>query len=207
MTLFKNKYRIESNRWQFWDYSAPGKYFITICINNRLPILGQVAGNQMVLSESGEIVKNEIEKMPQYHPRIILDEWVVMPNHIHLLIELGAYNYDNGAGNRLDRTTADETVEKIHDFSPPTPISVSQPAWWCNPDYQPTTGEIKQYRKMRRNMIIPKILGKLQMITSKNINLLQNTPGQKIGNPATTTTLYATTNHTNALKITSSTIR
>jgi len=33
---FKNKYRIESNRWQMWDYSAPADYFITICTQNRL---------------------------------------------------------------------------------------------------------------------------------------------------------------------------
>lgn len=39
----------------------------------------------------------EILQIPEYHKRAILDEWVVMANHIHLLIELGNWNYDNGA--------------------------------------------------------------------------------------------------------------
>ncbi|OYT13703.1 MAG: hypothetical protein B6I19_03715 [Bacteroidetes bacterium 4572_114] len=43
----------------------------------------------------------------------------------------------------------------------------------------PTTNQIKQYRKLRRKMIIPKIMGKLQMQSSKYINLLNNTPANK----------------------------
>jgi len=93
----------------------------------------------MQLSEFGKIVENEILKLPQYHPRVQLDEWVIMPNHIHLLIELTG-NIDG---------------------------------------FIPTTNEKKQYRKQRRKMIIPKILGKLQMQTSKQINMKRNTSGTK----------------------------
>lgn len=110
MTKFKNKYRIESNRLQYWDYSASGHYFITICVENRECLLGNIKNRVMILSEYGEIVKNEIIKMNDYHIRSIVDEWVVMPNHIHLLIELT----DGGDKNRR---RAGYRVDKIHEFS------------------------------------------------------------------------------------------
>ncbi|MBN1768874.1 MAG: hypothetical protein JXR50_11025 [Prolixibacteraceae bacterium] len=166
MTKFRSKYRIEPNRWMYWDYSAPGRYFITICINNRECILGDVVNKKMELSEYGAFIETEIRKIPEYNPRIILDEWQVMPNHIHIIIELGEYNYNNGIANVDDDNVIDDgnvdgccgnvagcdNVEKIHEFS------------------LPTIDEIKQYRIQRRKMIIPKILGKLKMKTSKQIN-------------------------------------
>ena len=167
MSKFRNKYRIESNRWQFWDYSSPGRYFLTICIQDRKCILGSVFKGKMELSLLGEIVKNETEKIPEYHRRIQLDEWVIMPNHVHLLIELGEYDHDNGmvceGGGAADKIH----VDKIHEFYLP------------NTDNTDNRYDINQYRKLRRNMLIPKLLGKWQMLTSKQMNLLQNTPGQK----------------------------
>ena len=92
-----------------------------------------------------------------------MDEWVIMPNHIHLLIELGDYRYHNGL------TGGSDDGRGITHVAP----------WWYNPNYKPTIDEIKQYRKQRRRMIIPMIAGKMQMITSKQINIVRNTPGRK----------------------------
>ena len=165
---FQNKYRIESNRWQFWDYSAPGGYFITICIAGMEEILGRIINNQMELSEYGEIAKSEFLKMPDYHKRAILDEWVVMPNHVHCIIILG--DYDEPVAEKIH-------VEKIHEFSLPS----TQPPRLSN--QPPTEYEIKQYRKQRRKMLIPKLLGKFQQQTSKQMNILRNTPGRKNWQP------------------------
>ncbi|MCF8235897.1 MAG: hypothetical protein K9G67_12900 [Bacteroidales bacterium] len=167
---YKNKYRIEANRWQFWDYSAPGSYFITICVCNRECILGRVQNGIMELSDYGDIVKNEFLKIPLYHKRVLLDAWVVMPNHVHCIITLGDYDFDNGG-----------TVKKIHEFSlpiPPTP-PLRQP----HQQIEPTIEEIKQYRKQRHNMIIPKLTGKFQMQTSKQINLKRKTRGRRNWQP------------------------
>ena len=207
MEKFKNKYRIEPNRWKFWDYSSPANYFITICISERECILGDVIKGKMVLSDYGNIVKNELIKIPEYHKRIILDEWVIMPNHVHFIITLGDYNFDNGVsligddnrgdgnngrdnndgnddGNNNGNDNGNDKVKKIHEFSLP---SHNQPS----PQFQqqnktpsqlitkPTIDEIKQYRKQRRKMIIPKLTGKFQMQTSKQINILRNTPNTK----------------------------
>ncbi len=96
MKLFYNKYRIEPNRCEYWDYSSPGRYFITICTNRKHCFLGKVVNRKMELSRYGKIVKNEMLKIPQYHKRALLDEWVIMPNHIHFIIILGANDFDNG---------------------------------------------------------------------------------------------------------------
>ena len=166
---YKNKYRIESNRWKLWDYSAPASYFITICIIDRKYLLGNIKNNKMILSEYGKIVSSEIQKIPEYNKRIKLDAWVVMPNHIHLIIRLGAYDFNNGVG--MDNDMA--MVEKIHEFSLPKEPGNN------NTINQLVVEDLKKYRKLRRNMLIPKILGKLQQQTSKKINILRNTVGVK----------------------------
>lgn len=164
---FQNRYRIQSNRWQFWNYSAPGSYFITICIEGRDEILGKVINAKMQLSEFGQIAASEFLNIPKYHKRVISDRWVVMPNHVHCIITLGDWDYDNGM---VDTTIGMDgmvgmvgtVADQIHEF-----------------DIQPTITDIKQYRALRRRMLIPKILGKYQMLTSKQMNIRRNTPGRK----------------------------
>lgn len=204
MTLYKNKYRIEPDRCQFWNYSSPNSYFITICVQYRKHILGKIANRKMILSGNGKIVAGFFMQLPFWHKRIVLDEWIVMPNHFHCLITLGDYGFDNGVVWDDGGGDCAIAVEKIHEFSltnqsqpnqpfippPPTTIQNSQ----LTPQelkllnrYQkiknPTTDQIKQYRKLRRKMLIPKIMGKLQMQTSKHINLLNNTSGNKTWQP------------------------
>jgi putative transposase len=154
---FKNKYRIESNRCQMWDYSAPGGYFLTVCINNREEILGTVKNKQMTLSDAGKIVADHLTKIPEYHPRVILDERIVMPHHIHTIIIMGDYDFHNG----------------ICKISPNYYVPVDDD----ESQYGSMTSE--QYRKIRRQMLIPKIIGKFQMQSSKEIHILNNTPGKR----------------------------
>jgi putative transposase len=86
MTLYKNKYRIESARCEHWDYAANGYYFVTICTQNRECFFSEVEGNEMYLSAIGEIVAEEWYKTAQIRPNVELDEWIVMPNHLHGII-------------------------------------------------------------------------------------------------------------------------
>ncbi|TET35520.1 MAG: transposase [Anaerolineales bacterium] len=80
---FKNKYRIESVRLRSWDYASPGWYFVTVCTKNKENIFGDVIAGEMYLSEVGRIVSEEWMKTAIIRSNILLDEWVVMPNHIH----------------------------------------------------------------------------------------------------------------------------
>ncbi len=86
MTLYRNKYRIESARCPNWDYTWNGAYFVTICTKNRQCFLGNVVDGEMQLSELGAIVSEEWQKTPTIRPTVQLDAWVVMPNHIHGII-------------------------------------------------------------------------------------------------------------------------
>jgi len=83
---FKGKYRIKSARLQNWDYSWNGLYFITICTQNREFYFGDVVKGEMILSAIGEIVKKYWYEIPKNFPFVELDEFVVMPNHIHGII-------------------------------------------------------------------------------------------------------------------------
>jgi REP element-mobilizing transposase RayT len=86
--LFKGKYRIESGRLRGWDYSSPGWYFITVCTKGLRCFLGDVVDNQVHLSSVGRIVTEEWQKTARIRPRVKLDDWVVMPNHLHGIIIL-----------------------------------------------------------------------------------------------------------------------
>ncbi|MGB2895169.1 MAG: transposase [Anaerolineales bacterium] len=80
---FKGRYRIESARLRSWDYSSPGWYFVTVCTRNKETFFGDVVCGEMCLSEAGRIVSDEWMKTEIIRSNIRLDEWIIMPNHIH----------------------------------------------------------------------------------------------------------------------------
>ena len=87
-----------------WDYSTPGAYFLTICtaekrcILSRIPIVGEgLAPPAVELSEIGKIVEEQILDLPRRFPSVSLDKYVIMPNHVHLLISLTGGEASGGA--------------------------------------------------------------------------------------------------------------
>jgi len=89
---FRNKYRIESTRAQWWNYSWNGYYFITICTYHRLPYFGSIINNQMQLSFVGRIAFECWEAIPQHFPFVKLHLFVIMPNHIHGIVVIDREN-------------------------------------------------------------------------------------------------------------------
>ena len=89
MTKYKHQYRIETTRLKTWDYSSSGWYFVTICIKDHYPILGKIIDGKMHLSRAGTIVAEEWVRTGTLRSDLSLDQWVVMPNHMHgiLVIE------------------------------------------------------------------------------------------------------------------------
>ncbi len=96
MTLYKNKYRVESARLPGWDYSAASAYFITICTKGREHFFGKVDGGEMILNDIGIIAQDEWLKTPGIRPdmNLELDEFVVMPNHFHAIFFIDANQYN-----------------------------------------------------------------------------------------------------------------
>lgn len=96
---FKNKYRIASHRKPNWDYSADALYFLTIVTQNRVCNLGNVVNNSgdthdhvsnicVELSDFGKIVEQEWFKSFEIRDELILHQFVIMPNHLHAIVEI-----------------------------------------------------------------------------------------------------------------------
>jgi len=88
--LYQERYRIKSNRIPGYDYSTPGDYFITICTQNMVECFGQVINNKMVLNKYGRIVKQNLLNTTKHFNNVLLDEYMVMPNHIHVIFTIVA---------------------------------------------------------------------------------------------------------------------
>ncbi|MGJ7031071.1 transposase [Niabella hirudinis] len=79
-----------SIRLKGYDYAQAGLYFITICTQDRIHLFGQIIQQQMVLNTAGQIAADCWQAIPEHFPQTTLHEWVVMPNHIHGIIEITA---------------------------------------------------------------------------------------------------------------------
>jgi putative transposase len=102
MALFKNKYRTESNRLKNWDYSSKAIYFITVVTQNRKCIFGDIENKKMILNDKGKIIQTELLKSIQIRDRWLFHNWVIMPNHIHLLIEILDISNENKSTNNVE---------------------------------------------------------------------------------------------------------
>ena len=82
------------NRLRSFDYSTPGTYFITLCTKNREKLFWENVGasiarpQDVVLTASGRIVDTAIQNITKHYPAISVDCYTVMPNHIHLLLQV-----------------------------------------------------------------------------------------------------------------------
>ncbi len=101
---YRNKYRISPARLANWDYGSDGMYFITICTKERMRCFGEIepvdvfqAQNlsetrnhsetgsiaSLRMTEIGKIAHDNFEKIPLFHPYVQVDEFVIMPDHVH----------------------------------------------------------------------------------------------------------------------------
>ena len=94
-----HKLHRRSIRLKEYDYTQPGAYFVTIVAGERLCIFGEIVGGDVQLSQMGEIACKEWERLPHRFKHLRLDEFIVMPNHVHGIIVLDGLS-DVGAGLR-----------------------------------------------------------------------------------------------------------
>jgi len=84
--LFRDRYRIPSTRLKHWDYGKPAFYFVTICTDARYPFFGTISNHAMYMTVLGDIVHNNWSHIPEHFSNIHLNEFIVMPDHIHGVI-------------------------------------------------------------------------------------------------------------------------
>ena len=83
-----SKYHRHSIRLKGYDYSQEGLYFVTICCQYRECLFGEIVNNKMILSDAGNIVNDCWQEIPNHFPNVYLHEYVIMPNHIHVIVEI-----------------------------------------------------------------------------------------------------------------------
>ena len=77
----------KSIRLKGYDYSQAGLYFITICCQNKVHLFGNVINKQMILNDAGKMIEKWFNELQNKFPDVKCHEMVVMPNHIHFIIE------------------------------------------------------------------------------------------------------------------------
>ena len=85
-------------RLQNYDYSSNGLYFVTICTENKKPILSHIVGDdahivpkKIILKPYGKIVDKYINRINLVYENIFVENYIIMPNHIHMLIFIDEY--------------------------------------------------------------------------------------------------------------------
>ncbi len=92
----------QSIRLKGYDYSQEGAYFITICIKTREYIFGKIISNKMQLNDAGRMIDVQWNALPNQFSHLKLDEYVIMPNHVHGIIIVGDQNNIGSTPTRAD---------------------------------------------------------------------------------------------------------
>ncbi len=89
-TLMNKRYLYHrcSIRLKGYDYSQPGLYFITIVTKNREHLFGEIKNGKMILNEAGKHTEKCWLEIPMHYPNTVLHAYIIMPNHIHGIIEI-----------------------------------------------------------------------------------------------------------------------
>jgi putative transposase len=93
-----DKHHRRSIRLEGYDYAQDGGYFVTICVFERKHLFGNVVDGEMILNEIGKLVKFTWLDLPRHNKNVELDEYIIMPNHIHGIIIISGAGLPQGAG-------------------------------------------------------------------------------------------------------------
>ena len=88
MTYDRELHHRQSIRWQEHDYAASGTYFVTICTADRACLFGDVLDSETRVNALGRIVEDEWVRTGVVRPEVVIDVFVVMPNHLHGFVTL-----------------------------------------------------------------------------------------------------------------------
>lgn len=105
----------KQNRLTQYDYSTPNAYFITICTENRRNLFWKDVGaiidrpENAPLTSLGRIVRQSVEDIPKHYPAISVDHYVIMPNHVHLLLQI----HSDGDGRSMIAPTISTVVRLL----------------------------------------------------------------------------------------------
>jgi putative transposase len=110
-----------------YDYSSPGLYFVTVCVQKKELLFGDIADGGVVLGQTGQEVRRIWESLPQRFGSVVLDAFIVMPNHIHGIIEIvGAPLAPPGSRREADPGSQPTLGAIVRTFKSRSAISVNR---------------------------------------------------------------------------------
>ena len=133
-----------------YDYRQPGAYFVTICVNQRQCLFGDVIDGHMILNQYGMVVADTYRWLCDRYSYLYSDEWIVMPNHFHAIMVIA------------DKSCTD-TDQPRRGVSRNAPTSID------------TATTINKQRKP-----LGRLIGAFKTVSTKKINKLRDAPGTKL---------------------------
>ena len=158
MQYYPEKHHRRSIRLKGYDYSQAGFYFVTICCYQKQCLFGNIVDGVMRLNQYGEIVEETYQWLSQRYPYLILDEWIIMPNHFHGIMVITETP-------RRGRSRTTPTTNNAPTLTRKDVILTEQNL--------PINPELKQKS-------LGRLIGVFKTVSTKKINLLRNAPGTTV---------------------------
>lgn len=115
---FINRYRISSARLKDWNYSQSGAYYVTICTQNHKCYFGKIDEDKVELNQMGKTIKKYWLEISKHFSNVSLDEFVIMPNHLHGIIVIDKNNNDYVETSNLGVSTNQNQGGVTHTKNP-----------------------------------------------------------------------------------------
>ena len=146
-----DRHHRRSIRLKGYDYSQPGWYFVTVCVQNREMLFGDIVNRKMKLNSIGKLIDYYWQRLPKHFKNIELDEYQIMPNHFHGIVHIVRAMHS-------DQNIASEPNDSTGNASPlpPPPPRGTKPG---------SLGAVMQ---------------NFQSITTRKINKIRKTPGVRL---------------------------
>lgn len=132
-----------SIRLKNYDYSQGGRYFITICCQDRTSLFGKIDKGEMILNEAGKMIASEWLALKNRFPNIELDEYIVMPNHFHGILRINDKKAIVPSNNTVGASLVDvQNNNNNNNKGSHKGIPQQQPQGISPTDINPTVGNI-----------------------------------------------------------------
>ena len=154
--LFNNKYRIQTTRLQGWDYSSSGWYFITVCTKDHEMYFGKIQNDEMYLSELGYIAAGNWLAMFRVYKVLIMDTWIIMPNHFHCLIGIdnpGRSVYQPNAFQRMVKNSISSVINHFKGRVTKYAKKENLPFQWQSRFYDHMVREADEFKRIQQYII------------------------------------------------------
>jgi REP element-mobilizing transposase RayT len=109
----------KTQRLKDYDYTKDNEYFVTVCTKDHQSLFGEIVKGNMLLNVLGESVKAAWIDLPNHYQNVVLDEYVVMPNHFHgiLIIDNSRLRADLSSAPTERRNGLSEFIRSFKSFS------------------------------------------------------------------------------------------